>query len=96
MEPLKLPARSPNLNSVAERWVKSAKVETLSRLVLFSQEALRRALGEHLDHHHKERNHQSFGKRLLFPEPAFTQTQGKIVCNERLGGLLKFYSRKAA
>ena len=36
MEPLKLPARSPNLNSVAERWVKSAKVETLC----FSQRKL--------------------------------------------------------
>jgi putative transposase len=96
MEPLKLPAQSPNLNSVAERWVKSAKVETLSRLVLFSEEALRRALREYLDHHHKERNHQSFGYRLLFPEPAFTETQGRIVCSERLGGLLKFYSRKAA
>ncbi len=94
VEPLKLPARSPNLNPVAERWVKSVKVETLSRLVFFSEDALRRALGAYLSHYHKERNHQSLGNRLLFPEPVTLQTNGKIVCKERLGGLLKFYYRK--
>jgi hypothetical protein len=31
VEPLKLPARSPNLNAYAERWVKSVKDECLSK-----------------------------------------------------------------
>jgi putative transposase len=31
---LKLPARSPNLNAFAERWVRSAKEECLSKLIL--------------------------------------------------------------
>ena len=35
IEPLRLPARSPNLNAFAERWVKSVKDECLSKL-LFS------------------------------------------------------------
>ena len=35
VEPLKLPARSPNLNAFAERWVKSVKEEALSKLILF-------------------------------------------------------------
>ena len=30
-----LPARSPNLNAFAERWVRSVKDEVLSRLILF-------------------------------------------------------------
>ena len=34
VEPLKLPARSPNLNAYAERWVKSVKEEFLSKLIL--------------------------------------------------------------
>ncbi len=35
VNPLRLPARSPNLNSYAERWVRSVKEECLSRLILF-------------------------------------------------------------
>ena len=34
VNPLRLPARSPNLNSQAERWVRSVKEECLSRLIL--------------------------------------------------------------
>jgi hypothetical protein len=32
---LRLPARSPNLNAFAERWVRSVKEECLSHLILF-------------------------------------------------------------
>jgi hypothetical protein len=31
------PARSPNLNAFAERWVRSAKQECLSKLILFAE-----------------------------------------------------------
>ena len=41
---LKLPARSPNLNAFAERWVRSVKRECLSRLILFGEASLKRAL----------------------------------------------------
>ena len=33
--PLMLPARSPNLNAYAERWVRSVKEECLSKVILF-------------------------------------------------------------
>jgi hypothetical protein len=39
---LKLPARSPNLTAFAERWVRSAKGEGVSRLILFGEVSLRR------------------------------------------------------
>jgi len=48
VEPLKLPARSPNLNAYAERWVKSVKDECLSKLILFGEDSLRRALRDYL------------------------------------------------
>jgi transposase InsO family protein len=35
IQPLSLPARSPNLNAFAERWVRSIKSECLSKLILF-------------------------------------------------------------
>ena len=48
-----LPARSPNLNAFAERWVRSAKQECLSRLILFGEHPLSRALAEFSAHYHK-------------------------------------------
>jgi putative transposase len=53
-----LPARSPNLNAYAERWVRSVKDECLSKVILFGERSLRRALNEYVDHYHAERNHQ--------------------------------------
>ena len=43
---LALPPRSPNLNAFVERWVGSVKRECLSRLILFGEGSLRRALTE--------------------------------------------------
>src|SRR5215469_3232577 len=94
---LALPARSPNLNSYAERWVRSVKEECLSRLILFGEGSLQRAISNFLEHFHQERNHQGKSNLLLFPTGALpSPTQGTGVrCRERLGGLLKYYSRAA-
>ena len=72
------------------------KSETLSRLVLFGEEGLRRALAGFLGHYHSERNHQGKNNLLLFPGRDHTQDQGEVKRQERLGGLLKFYHREAA
>jgi putative transposase len=92
-----LPPRSPNLNAYAERWVRSVKDEALSRLILFGEASLRHALHEYVEHYHHERNHQGKGNVLLFPlsSPAGVD-DGPMQCRERLGGLLKYYERKAA
>ena len=98
VEPLKLPARSPNLNAYAERWVQSVKEEALSKLILFGEAYLRRALSEYLVHFHRERNHQGKGNVLLFPltRQSGPSSERSVRCRERLGGLLKYYHREAA
>ncbi|MCZ6677805.1 MAG: helix-turn-helix domain-containing protein [Candidatus Poribacteria bacterium] len=95
---LRLPARSPNLNAFSERWVKSVKNECLSKLILFGETSLRRALREYLVHYHRERNHQGKDNILLFPTAgkAMNRIDGSVGCKERLGGLLKYYYREAA
>lgn len=93
---LALPARSPNLNAYAERWVKSVKEECLSKLILFGERSLRRALGEYVAHFHAERNHQGKGNVLLFPRDTPNRRTGSVQCRERLGGLLRYYDRDAA
>jgi transposase InsO family protein len=98
VEPLKLPARSPNLNAFAERWVKSVKEECLSKLILFGEVSLRRVLREYVTHFQQERNHQGEGNVLLFPTAtkAMNRVNGPFGWKERLGGLLKYYHREAA
>jgi transposase InsO family protein len=96
LQPLRLPARSPNLNAFAERWVRSVKQECLSKLILFSEASLKRVLADYLAHYHAERNHQGKQNVLLFPAPADSSPRGSpVVCKQRLGGLLKYYTRAA-
>ena len=98
VEPLKLPAQSPNLNAHAERWVKSVKDECLSKLILFGEASLRRALWEYLVHPHTERSHQGKENVLLFPTVKDPQCRPDVSvrCREHLGGLLTYYHREAA
>jgi len=96
VEPLALPARSPNLNAYAERWVRSVKEECLSKVILFGERSLRRALNEYVDHYHAERNHQGKDNVLLFPRDTDVHREGPVQCRERLGGLLRYYHQEAA
>jgi transposase InsO family protein len=97
IRPIQLPARSPNLNAFAERWVRSVKQECLSKLILFGEASLRRALREFVEHFHAERNHQGKGNILLFPTHDLSQSRRRrsTWCRVRLGGLLKYYGRAA-
>ncbi len=84
--PLMLPPRSPNLNVFAERWARSVKQECLSRLILFGESSLRRALADFIEHYHSERNHQGKGNLLLFPALVSTRSAQRhtIRCRERI------------
>src|SRR5262249_47837687 len=86
---------APNLNAYAERWVRSVKEECLSKVVLFGERSLRRALSEYIEHFHAERNHQGKGNVLLFPRDTHVRREGAVQCRERLGGLLRYYPKEA-
>jgi putative transposase len=93
---LTLPPRSPNLNAYSERWVRSAKEECLRKLILFGEGSLRRATAEYVSHFHGERNHQGKGNVLLFSSASSTNGKSHVIQrNQRLGGLLSYYSRAA-
>ena len=93
---LVLPAHSPNLNAYAERWVRSVKEECLSKIILFGERSLRRALNEYVAHYHAERNHQGKSNVLLFRRVTQTRLEEPVRCRERLGGLLNYYHQEAA
>ena len=76
--------------------MRSVKDECLHRLIFFGEAALLRAVQEFVLHFHAEHNHQGIGNLLISPGAEVGRATGKIVCRERLGGMLKYYCREAA
>jgi transposase InsO family protein len=87
--------QAPNMNSLAERWVLTAKSECLNKMILFGEQHLRRTLNELVAHYNQDRPHQSLGNNPIQPWPGEPPTEGEIVVDERLGGLLRSYRRSA-
>ncbi len=96
VEPVRLPAKSPNLNAHQERFMRSIKSECLNRMIFFGENSLRTAVRQYLSHYHEERNHQGLDNTIIDPGDEVGQVVGNIECRERLGGLLRYYHRDAA
>jgi len=96
VETVKLPARSPDLNAYAERFVGSIKSECLSKVIPLGERHLHLIVSEYTAHYNLERNHQGLGNRLLERSRGQPQEVGRVACRERLGGALKYYCREAA
>ncbi|MFC1610630.1 integrase core domain-containing protein [Myxococcota bacterium] len=94
---MKLPARSPDLNPHAERFVKSIKYECLNHFVFFGERHLRYVIKEYMAHYLEERFHQGLDGQLIRPpKDADDEATGSIQCRRRLGGMLSYYYRAAA
>jgi len=64
---VRLPPRSPNLNSHLERFFGSLKSECLDKMIFFGERSLRNAVGEFVEHYHRERNHQRLANAIIDP-----------------------------
>jgi putative transposase len=93
ISPIRTTVASPNLNPFAERFVRSIKYECLNKMIILGERHLRYVVSEYISHYHTERPHQGIGNNIIEPLPQ--PKDGKIVCYERLGGLLKSYRRAA-
>ena len=96
IETILLPPKSPNCNAHLERFLLSLKSECVDRMIFFGEASLRKALAEFTAHYHTERNHQGLDNDLIDPGGDIGKTTGVIECRERLGGLLRYYHRRAA
>jgi transposase InsO family protein len=92
---VRTPARAPNCNAFAERFVRSVKEECLNRLVPLGERHLRTTLHECAAHYHHERNHQGLANELIAP-PALQKPRGAVRRRQRVGGILSYYYRSAA
>lgn len=95
VQPVRLPRRSPNLNAHIERFIGSVRRECLDYVIPLGERHLRHLLREYVEHYHAERPHQGLAGALIQPANDNCM-QGRVVCSERLGGLLSHYYRDAA
>lgn len=95
IEVIRTPYCAPNANAYAERFVRSIKEECLDRVILFGEARLHGVIEEYVAHYHVERNHQGLRNDLV-ERVATGERGGEVCCRERLGGLLRFYHRRAA
>ena len=88
--------RTPRMNSIMERWVRSLRREVLDRALLWNEAHLRRALREyeqHDNHHRTHRTPQAAAPLRVVPEP-LNPPQSKhlrVRRHDRLGGVLHEY-----
>lgn len=110
IKPHRTAIRSPNTVAVVERFIQSIGQECLDHFIVFGHKHMDVLCSQYRDHYHAERPHQGLDNELiergLRPKKQKTSAKsrtrpntirlGDIHCHERLGGLLKSYSRKAA
>jgi len=97
---VKVAIRAPNQNAYAERFVQTIKQECLDHFIVFGEAHLRHMVSEFVAHYHGERPHLAKDNLppLITKAPDAVDCLGpsQVDCQERLGGLLKHYQRKAA
>lgn len=97
VEPVILPPRSPNLNAHLERFMRSLREECLDRMIFFGERSLRNAVHEYVENYYAhERSLQGLANTIIDPDEEVGGSTGEVQCRERLGGMLRYYHRKAA
>jgi hypothetical protein len=80
------PARAPNANDFAERWVRTVRAECLDKLLIFSAAHLRRVLREYVAHYNEARPHQGLAQHTPLPR-TIPIAGGPVRCRAVLGGI---------
>ncbi len=77
VEVIKLPYRSPRANSIAERFVGTARRECLNHLLIFGRRHLEQVITEFGDHYNRARPHQGIDQRLPWPSAGEAGNSGR-------------------
>jgi len=73
------PPRTPRANSIAERWVASARREALDWLLVLNEGHLRRILKEYVEHYNRARPHRSLELRPPTGDPPLGDRDAQVV-----------------
>jgi transposase InsO family protein len=86
--------RSPWQNGIAERWVGSCRRDLLDHIVALNERHLKRLLSEYVHYHHEDRTHLGLEKGTP-DDRVRSRASGRVLSEERLGGLHHRYNRAA-
>jgi putative transposase len=99
-EVIKLPARQPILNSRCERVIQTLQVELLRQFIAFGERHLNYLVQTYVAYYNQRRAHSS---REYFPPqsahrpaPNDSADPAQILGQEQLGGVIRWYERRAA
>jgi transposase InsO family protein len=87
--------RAPNMNSVAERFVGSARREVLDHVMLVDDQHLSSLLCQYARYFNESRPHQGLGQRIPADPVAVIDPSKPIAIKSVLGGLHADYRRAA-
>lgn len=95
--------RSQNAVAFVERFIQTLGQECLDHFIVFGERHLNHLCSVFADYYHRLRPHQGKENELLVSakrkrrtRPPATIPLTEVRCEQRLGGLLKHYYRKAA
>ncbi len=94
---VRTPARAPQADAVAERWVRTVRNECLDHILVFGRGHLERVIRDYVTHYNAERPHRSL--ELAAPaaaHPARGSPHSDIRRRDALGGLIHEYYAAAA
>ena len=90
---IRTPFRSPQANSIAERWVKSLRRECLDYMFIFNECHLRAVLAEYVRYFNRWRPHRAIGQRApcALDLPICKAPDAEVIREPVLGGLHHVY-----
>ena len=95
VEAVLTPPQAPDCNAFAERFIRTIKEECLSRMIVFGESSLHRAVGQFVEHYHRARPHQGLDNVVIERGNRGSASATEVLCDERLGGLLRHYRHAA-
>ncbi len=92
-----IPPRSPNLNPICERFLKSVRHECLDHVVILDEQHLRGAIKQYVSYFNASRPHQGIAQRIPGEghDDRPLDSIGRVVAVPILGGLHHDYRRAA-
>lgn len=94
IEVIRTPVAAPKSNAHMERQIGSTRRECLDWILILNRRHLERVLVEWFDHYNAARPHRALGLQPPIARSDPVPTTGSVVCRQRLGGLLREYSRE--
>jgi transposase InsO family protein len=93
---IKTPVRAPRANAIAERFVGTARRESLDRILILGRRHLEVVLGEYVEHYNSHRPHQSLSQRApskadTTPTPTRGTQRRHLRRTDILGGMIHEY-----